>query len=106
MSSLSKGRAGSTQTLRVFVAFLCVVLVLFVGAAQLLHTHAADEASNPGCGLCAVAHLSALPTPVLARPVVAEFILPVRAARPVSAPSRFFSFSLYVRPPPASTPHA
>jgi len=106
MSSLQTSRSQS-RTLRTLVALVCVLLILFVGAAQALHVHASGEAANPGCSLCAVAHVSPLPTPVLATPVVAEVVLPVAQPDPVSAPNRFFSFSLYVRPPPAVlTAHA
>ncbi len=90
------------------MAILCVLLILLVGATQALHIHAPDEtAANPGCALCAVAHVSVLPTPVLATPAVAETVAPVAVADPVLAPQRFFSFSLYIRPPPADlTAHA
>ena len=101
MTSASTSRR--SQTLRYLVAMLCVVLILFVGVAQVLHTHAADEAANASCSLCAVAHVSVLPGPVLATPVATEAIVPVAEAEPVSAPQRFFSFSLYVRPPPVSS---
>ncbi len=89
--------------LRSLVAILCVVLILFAGAAQVLHNHAPDEAANPGCSLCAVAHVSALPVPVLATHIVVESVSTVRDPDPVAAPRRFFAFSLYVRPPPALT---
>ena len=92
-----------SQTLRYLVAILCVLLVLFVGVAQVLHTHSADEAANASCSLCAVAHVSVLPAPVPASPVAAESIVPVAQTDLVAAPQRFFSFSLYVRPPPVST---
>ena len=106
MKSLLPNRSGHGQTPRVLVVLLCVLLILFVGAAQALHTHAADEAANPGCSLCAVAHVTALPAPVLANPVVAEIVAVVADPDPVAAPQRFFAFSLYVRPPPAMTTHA
>jgi len=108
MKSCLTTRPGQSQTIRNLVAILCVLLILFVGAAQALHVHnAADEAANPGCALCAVAHVSALPTPVLAHLLVAETVAPIVAVDPVAAPRRFFSFSLYTRPPPAVlTAHA
>lgn len=105
--SCPTSRQGQSQTLRNLVAILCVLLILFVGATQALHVHASDEAANPGCGLCAVAHVSALPAPAVATLVVAEAVAPVAAVEPLSAPQRFFSFSLYTRPPPAAlTAHA
>ena len=98
-------RHHSTQTLRLLLAGLCILLILFTGAAQLLHTHATEEAANPGCSLCAIAHLSVLAAPFLPNPVATEAILPLRAPETRLAPQRLFSFSTYVRPPPALTAH-
>jgi len=80
--------------------------MLFVGATQALHTHASDEAANPGCSLCAVAHVTAVPVPVLAIPVIAESVPHVVPPDSAAVPQRFFSFNLYVRPPPSLTTHA
>jgi hypothetical protein len=89
------------QTFRVAIAFVCILLVLFVGATQLLHQHTAGDAQNPNCSLCAVAHLSATVSPVAQTPAVAETLQVVcRPAKRV-APARAFPFNLYVRPPPA-----
>jgi hypothetical protein len=106
MKSFPPNRVGHSQTPRTLVVLLCVLLILFVGAAQALHVHASDEAANPGCSLCAVAHVTALPTPVLASPVVASIVDLVAEPDLAAAPKRFFSFSLYVRPPPAMTSHS
>jgi hypothetical protein len=106
MKSFHPSRIGDSQTPRILVVLLCVLLILFVGATQALHIHASDEAANPGCSLCAVAHVTALATPVLASPVVAEIVNLVAEPCLVAAPKQFFSFSLYVRPPPAMTTHS
>jgi hypothetical protein len=103
MNALYPSRRGQDQTPRTLVVLLCVLLMLFVGAAQTLHIHASDEAVNPGCSLCAVAHVTALPVPALASPVAAEIVAAIAEPDPIAAPRRFFSFSLYVRPPPATT---
>ena len=106
MVSLNPRRAGKMQTLRVLLAGLCVLLILFIGAIQLFHTHGTDEAANPGCSLCAVAHVSVLLAPVAARPVVAEAIFLIRVRDAVLGPSRLFYFATYVRPPPALISHS
>jgi hypothetical protein len=103
MNALYPSRRGQSQTPRTLVVLLCVLLMLFVGATQALHIHASNEAVNPGCSLCAVAHVTALPAPALASPVVSEIVATVAEPDPITAPQRFFSFSLYVRPPPATT---
>ena len=104
MTSLQR-RDARTQPLRVLLALLCVVLVVFVGSAQLLHMHTGPEGSSPansdpGCSLCAVAHLAALPTPALATPVVAELVQPLHAIEPHVAPPRFPAYCHESRPPP------
>jgi hypothetical protein len=96
-------RGDGRRNLRVLTAMVCVLLILFVGAAQILHMHSPDETANASCSLCAVAHATALPAPVLGTLVVAEAVAPVAPPAAVSAPKRFFSFSLYVRPPPVAT---
>ena len=99
-------RNGTSSTPSILVVLLCVLLILFVGATQALHIHASNEAANPGCSLCAVAHVSALPSAVLASPVVAQVVVDVAESDLGTAPKRFFSFSLYVRPPPAMSSHS
>ncbi len=106
MKSFLPSRSGHSETPSFLVVLLCVLLILFVGATQALHIHASNEAANPGCSLCAVAHVTALPTPVLASPVVAQIVAAVADPDPVAAPQRFFAFNLYVRPPPATTTHS
>ena len=106
MMSHATSRQGKSRTLWVLTALVCVLLILFVGLAQTLHVHAPDEAANPGCSLCAVAHVNALPAPVHASLVVGESIMPVGPPELLGAPQRFFSFNLYVRPPPALTAHS
>jgi hypothetical protein len=103
MTTLAKYRGDGRRSLRVLTALVCVLLILFVGAAQVLHMHAQDEAANASCSLCAVAHAAALPAPVLGTLAVAEAVATIAAPYAVSAPNRFFAFSLYVRPPPAVT---
>ena len=106
MKCFLPSRNDKAQTPRILFVLLCVLLILFVGATQAIHAHASNEAANPGCSLCAVAHDTALPAPVLASPVVAEIVEHVAEPDAVAAPLRFFSFSLYVRPPPAMATHS
>ena len=96
-------RAQATQALRILLAGLCILLILFTGAAQLLHTHAGSEANDPGCSFCAVAHLSVLTSTVPTQPVTTEAILCLRTPETLFAPPTLFSFATYVRPPPFST---
>ena len=93
-------RFRSFCTLRRAVAVVCVLLVLLVGAAQMLHSHGPSQAPDPGCSLCAVAHMSALPVPVLAAPVSSETVVALRTPEHVSVARRLLSNHLYIRPPP------
>ncbi len=96
-------RAARSQSLRILLAFLCVALVVFIGSAQLLHMHAGAENSDPGCSLCAVAHLSALATPEHKSPVVAELVHALPPAEDYVAPPSFPAYTHESRPPPVVT---
>ncbi len=98
-----KFRTVNPQSLRILMALVCVLLVVFVGAAQLLHTHPGPDPSDPGCSLCAVAHLAAVFTPAHDSLLTAQMIEPVRPADPDFAPPHFCAFAHHVRPPPVLT---
>jgi hypothetical protein len=100
MMTPSQRRVERSQSIRILLALLCVVLVVFIGSAQLLHMHAGPERADSGCSLCAVAHLAALPTPALASLAVAENVQLLRAAEAAVAPPRFPAYSYDSRPPP------
>ena len=100
MTTSSQRRTARNQSLRILLALLCVVLVVFIGSAQLLHMHAGPERADSGCSLCAVAHLAALPTPELASLAVAENVQLLHVAEAAVAPPRFPAYSYDSRPPP------
>lgn len=87
--------------MRAVVAMVCVLLVLLVGAAHLLHTHGPDQMSDPGCSLCAVVHLAAIAAPSLDAPVSLECVVRARVADRVAVPRQLLIHHLYIRPPPA-----
>lgn len=89
-----------SAALRRVVAVVCVLLVLLLGAAQLLHSHGPDQASDPGCSLCAVAHMSALHVPVIAGPVRTQALVAARRAEQSSVPECLPIHHFYIRPPP------
>ena len=97
-------RPGTVSTARFVLAWLCVVLILVTGCVHLLHQHPqGDEAASAACGLCAVAHLSVLPVPVLEQPVIAQAFTSFEPQSFQAPPPRFLHPSLYVRPPPVLT---
>ena len=83
------------------LALLCVLFVGFTGFVQANHVHSSGS-QLPGheCSVCAVAHAGVLhqatyrPLPVFVRSTQ----LVIAEATPKSSS---FSFSLYIRPPPA-----
>lgn len=79
---------------------VCVLLVLLVGAAHLLHAHGPDQTSDPGCPLCAVVHLAAIAAPSLNAPVTLRSVVQARVAKRVSVPRHLLIHHLYIRPPP------
>jgi hypothetical protein len=88
---------------QVLVAILCVLLILFVGAAQTLHRHASDEATSQGCSLCVVAHASVQVAAAPAAVIRVETVTSIEPSVAVASAHRYLSFQLYVRPPPVRT---
>ena len=87
---------------RGLIAALCILLVLLVGAAGLLHLHADGSASEAGCSLCAVAHLHVLATPEAAHPVVLEVLRTLAVPAHLLAASYTLQGPSLIRPPPGS----
>ncbi len=103
MNFATQARAQRKRTLWSLLGLLCIALVLLAGGVHLLHNHATADGTDPACSLCTLSHVAALPGAVAPAPVVFEAVVfsppPVLAA----VPPRFFSFALYVRPPPVGT---
>jgi hypothetical protein len=106
MDSPRQRREQQGELLRTVLAGLCIVLVLLVGAAQLLHSHGANAPSDASCSLCLVAHLAASPAPIVAGPAVAGVSSPVGPADRVFSVPRTPLLVLFIRPPPVLIPHA
>ncbi len=87
-------------TSRVFLALLCVLLVVTCGTIQAAHMHPAGDISHADCALCATAHLAVQ----VVLPAVAVFVAPVISAVETLAPAvrstTIDTFALYTRPPP------
>src|SRR5690242_2100650 len=87
--------------LRMAVAVLCALLVVFAGLVQVAHTHAGSAATHADCSLCVAAHstvhLAQSPVPATPTPVITR-----AESAPVSpAASALSTFALFTRPPPA-----
>jgi hypothetical protein len=102
---LTGHRARTRSTWRIFLALVCVLLVVVAGTAQVAHTHA-DAATHADCSLCVAAHvivhLVATPAPAPTAAVVAV----LECLPPVARPTALSTFALFTRPPPAGAASA
>ena len=87
--------------LRVLVAGVCILLVLLVGAAHMLHAHPAGSPPESSCSLCVVAHLSASPAPFVAGPAISAELRALPPPAPAHTASSAAILAYTIRPPPA-----
>ena len=88
---------------RIFLALLCVLLVLATGSIQAVHSHPVGEISHADCALCVTAHVAvevAQPPVTLA---VASVVSAIEVFEPPTRMKTFFTFALYTRPPPVDS---
>lgn len=99
----SADKAGAARSLRVFLAVLCVLLVVLFGTVQAAHVHADTAATHANCTLCATAHVSVQLAQAPAPAPVAHVIAKAEILRPAELPSGFSAFSHFTRPPPVDS---
>jgi uncharacterized membrane protein YdjX (TVP38/TMEM64 family) len=86
--------------MRRWTLLICLLLVVFMGAAQAVHFHANEFSNHENCVVCQVAHAPSAAGPVLLLTVVlvvAAFVSPVSIPPPRLS---LHAFSLFSRPPP------
>jgi hypothetical protein len=87
---------------RLFLSWLCVLLVVLCGTLLAVHTHPNETALHADCSLCAAAHVTAQVTQSPApAPPVAIVTLPESATVSV-VPTALSTFALFIRPPPVA----
>lgn len=95
-----RSRSNAPASWGIFLAFLCVVLVVVCGTIQLVHTHPQGDVSRADCALCATAHVVVQ----ISAPSVTLRVTPVVAMLEAPAPpvrfGIFSTFALFTRPPP------
>lgn len=101
MADIALRRRDGTA-LKIFLALLCVVLVMLAGTAQVLHMHADGTDTHANCSLCAAAHVgvqvTSAPVPSATLEVSAR-----QEVRDTPRPAnRVSAFALFTRPPPAA----
>jgi len=99
----SAQKAGAADSLRVFLAALCVLLVVLFGTVQAAHFHADDAATHANCSLCATVHVTVQLAQAPAPAPAAHVITKAEILRPAELPSGFCAFSHFTRPPPADS---
>ncbi len=87
--------------LRILIATVCILLVLIVGAAHMLHAHPAGSPPEAGCSLCVVAHLSASPAPFIAGPAISAELRALPPPEPTHTADSASILAFTIRPPPA-----
>jgi hypothetical protein len=97
-----KGSNSTRQTpWKLFLALLCIGLVLACGTIQAVHVHPDGDISHADCPLCATAHVA---VQVVVPPVtlhIAPVVEMVEALIPALRPKALSIFALFTRPPPA-----
>lgn len=97
---MSRSRSNANASWRIFLGICCIALIILGGTIHVAHFHAPGDAPDPGCTLCATAHVAISP----AAPIVVPVRVPLVAAPVVdlqpARPRRFVVLSLYIRPPP------
>jgi len=87
-----------------YLALLCVLLVIFAGLIQLTHSHGNDTLSHPDCAICVTAHTTVSPSAPVALPEPPTDIARIEAAPPATSPSSLFTSCFRIRPPPVVPP--
>jgi hypothetical protein len=86
---------------RILLALLCVLMVVVLGAVQVMHTHADGTANHADCALCAAAHISVQPVHAVAPAPTTSVVALLVALPPSILLSSLATFALFTRPPPA-----
>ena len=88
---------------RVFLALLCMLLVLATGTVQAVHSHPVDDISHADCALCVTAHVTVDVAQPPATLFVASVVSPVEVFDPPTRRKTVFTFALFTRPPPVDS---
>ena len=101
-SCTSRTRNPGRQPWRIFLALLCVLLVVVAGIVQVAHIHADGAVTHADCSLCVAAHVT---VHLVQRPAPAPSVVVVAVTEtaPLSfLPAALSTFALFTRPPPAA----
>jgi hypothetical protein len=88
---------------RIFLALLCVLLVLATGTIQAVHSHPVGEISHADCALCITAHVAVEVAQPPATLIIASVVSAIEVFDPPTRTKTFFTFALYTRPPPVDS---
>ena len=88
---------------RIFLALLCVLLVLATGTIQAVHSHPVGDISHTDCALCVTAHVAVEVAQPPVTLIVASVVSAIEVFDPPTREKTFFTFALFTRPPPADS---
>lgn len=83
------------------MALLCVLLVLCLTFAEVVHLHANQGASSTPCQICQTAHTTVVSIGLAVLPLMLA-LATVVLARPVRLHIVHAGFDLFIRPPPSA----
>lgn len=92
-----------SQRWRIFLALVCVLLVVMAGTVQAAHGHADGAASHAGCSLCVAAHITVHLGQTLVHAPGVAVVVAVEADPPTVVPFTLSTFALFTRPPPVAS---
>jgi hypothetical protein len=95
-----RSRSNANANWKILLGILCIALVVIGGTIHVAHFHAPGAAPDPGCALCATAHVAISPAAPIVLPVRVQLVAAILADLQPARPRRFVVFSLYIRPPP------
>ena len=87
---------------RVFLAFVCLLLVVVAGSVQVAHTHADGAVTHADCSLCAAVHITVQVAQSPAPPISVAVVTALEPYSPYVLPVALSTFALFTRPPPAA----
>ncbi len=87
---------------RIFLALVCVLLVVVAGTVQVAHTHADGAVTHADCSLCVAAHITVQVVQIPAQAPPVAVVTALEAEPPSVMPVPLSTFALFTRPPPVA----
>lgn len=96
-----RSRSNANASWRILLGICCIALIILGGTIHVAHFHAPGSAPDPGCALCATAHVAISPAAPIVVPVRVQLVAAILADLQPAHPRHFVVLSLTIRPPPS-----